>query len=403
MVVGRLSQPFLKVRSTESASGKDAQRLYEQASSISLISYLLFGAAEPLSKVTGSSGALLPYLSPRTLHVYASQPGICSSTLVEQLYGLSQSLYGTPALQACHYGLLNALRAVFAWVADNVPLTFQQVPGQPSQSIAAWPDLSTISDADFSAAVNKALLTQAELAETATLLTSGRCGLDIPTFSSLVPSISSALTQLHADLAELQTIGDATYSPAIAEPPTLSSIRRRLVIDEAIDNNRDDSSGGGSTSRPADVPRLFVDENDEGLLAVINNKRRNMQAETAADLPEYVFDMPPAGFPAQPPSAVPKVLIGLVFHVMQYKERNGGIAPLGYEQSPGYAEHMVQIVNYISKPTNFSFFLRDVRYNTSEYPYLLVKNRKTWLEMGSDTCRQDTVDCLWTPGGIVSK
>ncbi|EFJ43197.1 hypothetical protein VOLCADRAFT_96665 [Volvox carteri f. nagariensis] len=282
--------PFLAVRNTESASSDEAQRLYGQASSVSYIAYLLFGAAEPMSEAEGSSSILLPYLTPTVLRVYASQPGLCSSAVVEQMYGLS----------ACHYGLLKALRTTFSWVRNNIPLLLQEVPGQP-QATAAWPDLSALSEADFTAAVRDALLLRGsggdQLAEAAATV-SGPCGLSITDFAAL----HDAASRLHI----------------------FASRDAKLV---------------------------------------------------------------------QPPSAIPKLLIPLVFHVMLYMDGNT-TGPAKYELSAFYVQRLVQITNYMSRPTNIEFFVKEVRNNATAYPYLLLKDRKTWLQVPNLDCVPVKVDCF---------
>ncbi|GLC70166.1 hypothetical protein PLESTF_000933000 [Pleodorina starrii] len=199
------NRPFLALKDPTNAAGNDVQRLYEQGASISAIGYLLFAAAEPLSKVEGSTSALLPYLSPVVLRLYASQPERCSSELVRQLYDLSNDLYGSDALKACHYDLYTALGSVFSWVRDNIALRLQELTGQPLAS-AAWPDEALYPPLELTAAVTDALSNPDKLADTAALMT-GSCGLAAAELADMVPRISSVLRRLHADLPLLQAVG----------------------------------------------------------------------------------------------------------------------------------------------------------------------------------------------------
>ncbi|GIM08055.1 hypothetical protein Vretimale_12148 [Volvox reticuliferus] len=101
-----VQRPFLALRDTVRAGSKDIQKFYEQTASISAVAYLLFGAAEPLSQASGSSNALLPYLTPIILRLYTSRPQRATSALSQQLYDLSWSLYGSsPSLRVITYGL----------------------------------------------------------------------------------------------------------------------------------------------------------------------------------------------------------------------------------------------------------------------------------------------------------
>ncbi|GIM14792.1 hypothetical protein Vretimale_17674 [Volvox reticuliferus] len=379
----------------ESLSSYDAQLLIDQASTVSSIAYLLFSAATPLSEVEGSSRALLPYLRPNVLRAFISQAGLCSSALADQLYDISLSLYGTARLKACHYDLFLALNSTFTWVRYNIPLSPQHIPGQPNATVL-WLDASAISDTNFAAAVLNALLTgQGGLTVAATTV-SEQCGLGVSEFAALVPRIASVLKQLHGHLQDLQHLAKArlhgspkmpqkskssTYNSGDGGPS--ASGRRRAASQQAVT-----SSTESSDMRKRLDSRKNGDDNGDGSLHL----RRALLAVPQAN---SFYNAPPAGFIAQPPAAMPKVLIGLVFHVMLYKDGNG-TGPYKYKMAPSYVERMVQVVNYMSKPTNIEFFVKEVRNNATMYPYLLLKDRKAWLQIGNADCSGPKLDCFIT-------
>ncbi|GIL48981.1 hypothetical protein Vafri_5480 [Volvox africanus] len=92
------SRPFLVLKDTIHASSKEIQQFNEQMLDVAAIAYPLFGAAEPLSQVQGSSNALLPYLTPMILRLYTSRPQRATSAIFKQLYELSYSLLGSPQI-----------------------------------------------------------------------------------------------------------------------------------------------------------------------------------------------------------------------------------------------------------------------------------------------------------------
>ncbi|EFJ43196.1 hypothetical protein VOLCADRAFT_106937 [Volvox carteri f. nagariensis] len=294
-----------------------------------------------------SSGALLPYLTTSILYTYASQPRMCSTSLVENLYELSQGLYGTSTLQ---------------------------VPGQP-QATAAWPDLTALSEADFTAAVRDALLLRgsggAQLADAAATV-SGPCGLSITDFAGLVPRISSALKQLHADLVELQSIA-----------------QQRLTFSQRLRPRSFFAATARTRRRVNGEARSLLGHNDRHLAAGKKDMetaeaalRRSLQASAS----NRIYSMPPDDFTIQPPSSTPKVLVGMVFHILQYTGSDGAIGPPKYTLAPQYVERALRLVNYMAAPTNFSFFAQEVRTDAEKYPYLLLKTRKSWLSIVLANC-----------------
>ncbi|EFJ51483.1 hypothetical protein VOLCADRAFT_87835 [Volvox carteri f. nagariensis] len=344
------------------------------------------------------------YLSPDVLRAYASKAGVWNSKLVEQLFYLSRSLYGVLELQACHYRMFKALINIFDWVRDNIPLLLQEVPGQP-QATAAWPDLTALSEADFTAAVSDALLLRGsggdQLADAAATI-SGPCGLSITEFAALVPNISSVLMQLHADLAQLQRVGAVLgmplaqsavgIQPAAATAATDDNLastfgdsiqQRRAILDEDVDAagithqrvkvhlrrgttfralTHSGSYSGvafrgrlGSHTSGSDDPK---GNDDSGIESIAKAYRRRQLTSTAVPS-TFIYSMPPGNFSIKPPSANPRLLIPIVFHIMQYVDAGGrGIGPANYELSPTYAARLVQVANYMGKPAEISFFIK---------------------------------------------
>ncbi|GLI65837.1 hypothetical protein VaNZ11_009467 [Volvox africanus] len=384
---GFVSMSFSAIANTVSASSQEIQRLYEQCTSASAIAYLLFAAAQPLSLCNGSSNTLLPYLAPIIIRPYVSRPDRCASSLFEQLFRLSQKLYGSSTLQACHYDLYVALREVFTWVRDNIPLQLQEVPGQPLAS-AMWPDMAKYPAQRLTAAVANALADPAKLGDTALLLNAS-CGLSPRDLAALVPDISSVLKQLHADLPLLQTVSTRLYRSHWAAEATETSgiptngsrIRRQPAADPRT------LSAGSTTASYTGAARydaLRV-QDVESNADVASRSHRLLTSSTT-----YYYTMPPSPFSASGPAAMPALLVPLVFHIMLYTDSSGAIGPANYDKAPAYLDRLVCLANYMAKPTNIQFFIKEVRNNATNYPYLLVRNRATWLNLPN--CRTGT--CL---------
>ncbi|GIL49710.1 hypothetical protein Vafri_5994 [Volvox africanus] len=388
----RPNRPRTYQSDAESLGSYDAQLLIDQASSISAIAHLLFTAATPLSEVEGSSGGFLTYLRPNVLRAFTSQPGLCSLALLDQLHNISLSLYGTSRMKAaCQYNLLKVLKSVFTWVRYHIPLSPQHINGQPNAT-ALWPDSSAISDTNFTAAVLDALLTgQDDLALVRTTV-SEQCGLGVSEFAALVPRISAVLKQLHEHLQDLQHLakerlhgspkmlasgGGGSLSSAIGRRRAFSQQQGITPAAESSELGYSFGSRGGND-----------DEGGDG------NSHLH-RALLAVPYGNSFYNPPPEGFNAQPPAAMPKVLIGLVFHVMLYKD-GSGTGPYKYRMAPSYVERMVQVVNYMSKPTNIEFFVKEVRYNATMYPYLLLRDRKAWLQIANVDCSGPKLDCFLT-------
>ncbi|GIL49728.1 hypothetical protein Vafri_5993 [Volvox africanus] len=381
--LGSISRPFRVIKDPLTADNQDVKRLYEQSSAAAVIAYLLNGAAKSLSEAEGSSTALLSYLSPTIIRVYVSQSKMCSSSLVREMYGLSQELYGTPALQACQYKLFMAFKSVFTWVRYHIPLSPQHITGQPNAT-ALWPDSSAISDTNFTAAVLNALLTsQDDLALVRTTV-SEQCGLVVWEFAALVPRISSVLKQLHADLPDLQEIaGDRIRVAQRMQRP--SQRRHALEVPEGQEDLvPQDSHMSMSTSQ---------EETEGGGPWRFDRLLQQVDGDYILDIPtDIYYKMPPDEFPIRPPGEMPKVMVGLIFHILQYRGNKTMNGPPGVEMVGEYIERMVRIANIMAKPTNFSYFVKEVRANTKVYPYLLLKNRKSWLSVPDLYCSGDV--CL---------
>ncbi|EFJ46466.1 hypothetical protein VOLCADRAFT_92962 [Volvox carteri f. nagariensis] len=341
-----------------------------------------------------SSNALLPYLTPVILKLYTSQPSRRTSAVVGNMYSLSWSLYGSsPTLQGCYYDLYKSLGATFSWVRDNIPLRLQEVPGQPLAS-AAWPDMSQTPALKLSAAVAEALLPPNGLSETALLLNTS-CGLAAADFAALVPNISSVLADLHADLPLLQNVTSKLHrahwdSKARGEDdsrPLPKAVKHRRddgpVLASTTRENSTTSAGAVVASQPSGG--LSAPAGDGAVAAVGGGAlalrgRRKLQQQTGSSS-NRIYTLPTGGFTPAAPATVPPVLIPLVFHVMLYRNKDGTIGPAQYDQAPKFIDRMVYLVNLMSKPTNFGFFVKEVRNNATRFPGLLVGNRSRWLDV----------------------
>ncbi|GIL48978.1 hypothetical protein Vafri_5479 [Volvox africanus] len=326
--------PFLVLIDTVNASSIEIHKLHEQASNVSAVAYLLFGAVEPLSSAPGSSNALVPYLTPLTLRFYILHPERANSSVGKALYKVSWSLYwSSPTLQACFQDMHKFLGKVFTWVRDNIPLRLQEVPGQPKAS-AMWPNIGSL---ELTAAVASALSSSGPLHDTAILLSSS-CGLTATAFAALVPNISSVLKELHKDLTLLQNLTKEMYD------------------------------ANWTPQQPYQDNATKVPEPP--------NRRRQLQTIT------YVNVMPPSTFIPAAPATLPNVLVPLIFHILLYQDYASldSIGPKEYDQAPSYIDRMVLQMNLMAKPTNFQFVVKEVRNDYKKYGYLLLGSRARWLE-----------------------
>ncbi|GIL49175.1 hypothetical protein Vafri_5648 [Volvox africanus] len=375
-------RPFLALKDTTNAASDAVQRLYEQSGQASAIAYLLFAAAKPLSLAEGSSNALLLYLTPTVFRLYTSQPMRCSSPLARQLYDLSQGLYGSEKLQACHYDLYQALESTFSWVRDNIPLKLQGVPGQPLAS-AMWPDMTKYPAQRLTAAVADALANPAKLGGTA-LLVNASCGLSPRDFAAVVPDISISLKQLHADLPLLQQLAESMHASRWSpDTSTNGNGRRRALLGERLDLNTESRD-----SSPRDEMDGAVHSNGvtEALRAAHMNVDGIKNRRNALTLPSnFKYAFPPSNFVISPPALMSQLVVPLVFHIMLYKD-GAGTGPAKYDQSLEYVQRLVRVANYMAKPSKFQFFVKEVRNDPSAYPYLLLNDRAAWLKIPLQNC-----------------
>ncbi|GFR51617.1 hypothetical protein Agub_g14043 [Astrephomene gubernaculifera] len=79
-------------------------------------------------------------------------------------------------------------------------------------------------------------------------------------------------------------------------------------------------------------------------------------------------------------------MIPMIFHIMLYKDSTGATAPAKYDQALSYAQRMVRVANYMAKPTNIQFFIKEVRNDATLYPNLLLADRSKWLAAPSSSC-----------------
>ncbi|GIL80393.1 hypothetical protein Vretifemale_9532, partial [Volvox reticuliferus] len=375
------ARPFLALKDPDNAAGQDIQRLYEQIASISSISYLLFAAAEPLSKAQGSTMALLPYLSPTVLRLYAAHPERCSSDLIKRLYDLSNTLYGRDSMKACHYDLYTSLRSTFSWVRDNIALRQQEVPGQPLAS-AMWPDMTKYPAQKLTAVVAAALTDQAKLGQTA-LLVNASCGLAVKDFAALVPDVAAVLKDLHADLLLLEQLGKNLLDNRWSEVADVSGGGDDAAADATADSGR-----------RRQRRRLATASSTTTTASSSSSSSTASLGGSATGDDTYFYSMPPEGFVPAPAATLPPVLLPLLFHIMLYVDRGATIAPTQYTQAPAYVERLVRVANTMARPTNIQLFAKEVRNDPMTYPYLLLPNRVAWLTCPSggafaDQCLQN--------------
>ncbi|KAG2426665.1 hypothetical protein HXX76_012976 [Chlamydomonas incerta] len=433
---------FLKVpKDAFLTNAATTQRLYQQGSTAASVAYLLHSAAEPMSLAEGSSNALLPYLDPPILRRYASGPRRRSSPTAELLYGLALDLYGPAGeAQMCQHILYKSLRATFAWLRDHVPLRLVGATGaatEPGSAAAALalPDPDLTPDADLAAAVLAAVSDPQQLGGDGAVdaLLQGGCeGVSVEAFARAVPRVAAALAGLQADLSVLQSIaavlsehaatgqdarsGSGSSSATrrageVVEGKRPHSMRRLLWLDAAAGERsvevRDDASDAsglfeaGSTLPGVaeegfnDAIRRHAAQRHGSTAAAAGGGARRLQqaAASSSSSSTYLYGMPPRGFNIAPPAKLPKLFVPLIFHVMLYKDVGGGIGPANYDRSLSYLNRVVRLANYMARPSNIQFFIKEARNDPAQYPYLLLKNRQAWLDM--PTCNATaTYACL---------
>ncbi|KAG2444051.1 hypothetical protein HYH02_009248 [Chlamydomonas schloesseri] len=390
--------------------------------------------------------------SPTAELLYGLALDLTATTTTPGMYGGG----GGEVLQgACQYGLYKALRATFAWVRDNVPLRLVQSPAAsagPADTAAAAsyslavPDPDRMPDAELSRAVLAAVSDPQQLggadSDVAPLLlveggSGGGCGglLSAEAFAGAVPRVAAALAGLQGDLPVLQSLGallseqssrqrdresgGGSGSGGAAGIQDLESLsrphrnsRRRLVWLDAEGEQRtlevaDDAAaaGGAAASGPAlaGVPEALFDDAIRELAArrqqavrmaaPRSGRRRLLQAATA---------MPPPSFKVAPPAKLPKLLVPLIFHVMLYRDVGGGIGPAGYDNSLSYINRLVRLANYMAAPTNIQFYTKEARHDPTKYPYLLLRDRRTWQDVSACDRSQQCFSSFKYMDGLVA-
>ncbi len=267
---------------------------------------------------------------------------------------LLHAVWATITLQACHYHLYSALRSTFSWVRDNIALRVQEVPGQPLAT-ALWPDLNLHPALELTAAVDAALADSDKLGDVAALLESS-CGLPALDFAALVPDISDALQQLHADLPALQKTGEQIYhtrwTTHVQETSAGLKHLRQVVASDVVT-----SFGAPNHPQLAQAAGDAVaDANTDADATYGSGAGRQRRGLTVATT-TYMYNMPPS-FTASAPAAMPAVLVPLIFHIMLYNDSTGTIGPANYTQAPFYVGRLVRLMNQMAKPTNFQFFIK---------------------------------------------
>ncbi|KAG2497542.1 hypothetical protein HYH03_004289 [Edaphochlamys debaryana] len=102
--------------------------------------------------------------------------------------------------------------------------------------------------------------------------------------------------------------------------------------------------------------------------------------------------MPPDFQPA-PPASLPALYVPLVVHVLTYRDPAlpGGVGPPRWAEAPAFLDRALRITNVLSRPTNITFFIKELRYNASVHPELLLPNKPAWGQVYS--CKAGSV-CL---------
>lgn len=257
-----------------------------------------------------------------------------------------------------------------------MPLRLQKIPEQPLAT-TAWPDLHRISPLEFTTAVEGALTQPQDLqsgqqqqlgGDTAVLL-QNRCGLSAQHFAALTSNISAVLSELHADLAFLQQLAKQLYD-------------RNWGLYDKEDEANDDAVGEGSAVGRVPVAealpgsesdrrmtmggRLMSDRlvgagaSAERLLS-IGRRRQTVELSSngsGGGESSFFYDMPPDVFLPASPAALPLLLLPLVFHIMLYPNRLGGLAPALYNQAPAFVNRLIQVANFMARPANLQMFVK---------------------------------------------
>ncbi|KXZ43414.1 hypothetical protein GPECTOR_91g568 [Gonium pectorale] len=333
----------------------DVQRLYEQAGEVAGTAYLLFAAAQPLARGRGSPvRPLLPLLNPGVLRSYASASGRCSSPLVASLYDIAGRMKVAAAgsgSTSCHAALLKELGTAFVWLRGNGSNGLPRAQGRPGEFGTPWP---LPPGPSLETGLLDALATDGPLGNSAAAMQAA-CGLDAPAFASAVTRVSDALAGLLADLDTLEQVAEQH--------------RRRWDPAQAAALASDQSTLGDAAS---------------ALDGAMTPERRRLA------FGDKFFKDYPSNFTVADPAGRPRLLIPLIFHILLYKNDDGTFGPAGYDSAPARMAEAVRVANLMSAPTNIQFFIKEVRYDPSEFPYLVRANRTDWL-----VCFMGKT-CLWS-------
>ncbi|KXZ43413.1 hypothetical protein GPECTOR_91g567 [Gonium pectorale] len=345
------SGPFVAVHDPATAHSNDVHRLYEQASAVAEIAYLLFAAAKPMAQAPGSPiRPLLPLLTPRVLRIYASAPGRCNSTLVSELNDIARSIKGDDALEhqnACHGALLQELGPVFGWMRENAERLRDASKVSSHADHPPWPlpfGPSVLPTLSAALAAGGPLGASAAAVEAA-------CGLNASAFASATTRVSDALAGLQAKLG------------------TLSRIRQH--------QNRRWASERGAHN-PATVAAALASR-----IRSAQQQRRSLGEIPPNYVTQYPNDFKPAA-----PASLPQLLVPLVVHTFLYRNADGSLGPSGYDQLLPQVQDLVKYCNLMSAPTNIQFFIKEWRNDPVKFPHLVLPNRVEWVGCYSanETC-----------------
>ncbi|KAG2440670.1 hypothetical protein HYH02_010249 [Chlamydomonas schloesseri] len=143
-------------------------------------------------------------------------------------------------------------------------------------------------------------------------------------------------------------------------------VERQQVLDEVPLATQ----AGGAASDGDAAGALSVADATE------TRRRRLLEALPSS----FFYGSTPSGFGISAPSAMPAVTYPLVFHILLYTDTDGvSVGPVKYGQSKAFVDRLVKITNYMAKPSNVQFYVKEVRSDPVAYPYLRLPSRAAWL------------------------
>ncbi|EFJ45736.1 hypothetical protein VOLCADRAFT_93909 [Volvox carteri f. nagariensis] len=230
----------------------------------------------------------------------------------------------------------------------------------------------------------------------------GRCTwqVNVPSSNALLPYLTPVILKLYTSHPERRTSPAAVNSYSLSwslyrSSPTLQSCHYDLYtsLGAAFSWVRDNiplrlqevsgqplaSAAWPDMSRT--TPLKLAARVAEALL------RNNSLGDTASQL-NASCGLAAADFAALVPN-ISSVLIDLHADLpllqdiakQLYGNSCGALGPAQYDQAPVFIDLMVRLVNLMAKPTNFSFFVKEVRNNATTFPSLVVGNRSRWLDV----------------------